>query len=123
MGGLKKHRCEYSFPLRLLLHYSSVYDPPEYKGVGHTIGIGPSTVHFLAEQPIAVGRRIKLLIEWPARLDGSVPLQLIIVGRITQSSDADAMLDVEKHEFRTRRGRPWRLLEGETPAQGLGVTS
>ena len=88
-------------PLHLPLRYSATADRT-IGGSGETIAIGHSLVYFRADHTPASGCRIKLAIEWPARLEGKEPLQLVVSGRIQQIREVEAVLEIERHEFRTR---------------------
>ena len=90
------------FPLYLGVKYSVGAGPYAQVGVGLTTGMGNSQVHLSVDHSLAVGDHIQLAITWPAHLNGSIPLQLIVDGCITTSSDFDAVVSIERYEFRTR---------------------
>ena len=53
---------------------------------------------------ISVGTRMELNIEWPSRLDGRIPLQLIAVGSVVRCETVSFAVGLERHYFRTTAG-------------------
>jgi hypothetical protein len=49
------------------------------------------------------GSRVKLIVEWPALLDGAVPLQFIALGQVVRRDEFGFAVRVLRHEYRTRR--------------------
>jgi hypothetical protein len=49
--------------------------------------------------------RIELNIEWPSQLDGRVPLQLFVVGRVARCEASRFAVTLVRHQFRTARQR------------------
>jgi hypothetical protein len=41
-----------------------------------------------------------LSIEWPTRLDGRIPLQLVAAGRVTRSDPSHFAVVLERYHFR-----------------------
>jgi hypothetical protein len=72
-------------------------------GSGRTIDMSSSGLSFTADRPLLVGQKLDVSIDWPARLDGDVQLQLVVSGVVVRSSGAVTALRIERHEFRTRR--------------------
>jgi hypothetical protein len=62
-----------------------------------------SGLGFTADRPLPIGQKLDLSIDWPARLDGDVQIQLVASGVVVRSSGAVTALRIERHEFRTRR--------------------
>lgn len=51
---------------------------------------------------LMVGHLIDLALEWPVLLDGQIPLALIMSGSVVAVSGRRVIVNVAKHEFRTR---------------------
>jgi PilZ domain len=51
------------------------------------------------------GQYIELSIGWPALLDDSCPMRLVVYGRVARCSDSAVACTVEKWEFRTGSGQ------------------
>jgi hypothetical protein len=62
-----------------------------------------SGLGFTADAPLSIGQDLDLSIDWPARLDGDVQIQLVASGVVVRSSGAVTALRLERYEFRTRR--------------------
>jgi len=72
-------------------------------GVGMTVDISSKGVLFGAAQPLRAGKRIEICVNWPALLEGACPLKLVAVGRVVRVEANRAAVQIEQHEFRTRR--------------------
>src|SRR5438270_10690434 len=71
-------------------------------GSGETLNVGSGGVSFATESSLMVGAFVELSISWPALLDESCPMRLIVFGRILRSSGRKAACTVDKYEFRTQ---------------------
>ena len=45
---------------------------------------------------------VELSVNWPARLDGTCPLQFVATGRVIRSEDDRAAVRIERYEFAPR---------------------
>lgn len=54
-----------------------------------------------AEHEVSAGARMEVNIEWPLLLDGTVPLQLVAVGRVVRCADSVFALSFAQYQFRT----------------------
>jgi hypothetical protein len=72
-------------------------------GMGQTIDVSSSGVRFKSQAPIAPGRHVRLLVDWPILLDGSAKLQLVVEGTVVRSNETETALRVVRHVFKTRR--------------------
>ena len=98
-----ERRSSTRFRLELPVRYAvSGCDDVADVGTGQTIDLSSSGLKFTADRVPATGQRIVAYIEWPALLDGSVKLQLVIAGSVVRSHGAEIALEIERHEFRTR---------------------
>jgi hypothetical protein len=79
-------------------------------GSGRTLNIGSGGIFFTTEHELPVGRNVEVAVNWPARLDGTCPLQFVVSGRVVRAESNRAAVRIERYQFKTRR------LE---PAQGL----
>jgi hypothetical protein len=55
------------------------------------------------EHELRVGDPLELLIDWPAHLNGSVPLQLVTAGCVIRVAGKRAAVSIERYEFRTKK--------------------
>jgi hypothetical protein len=65
-----------------------------------------SGLSFTAHRPLSIGQKLDLSIDWPARLDESVQIQLVATGVVVRSNGTVTALRIERHDFRTRRAGP-----------------
>jgi len=72
-------------------------------GSGQIVDFSSCGVRFTTDSSLEPGLRLKLLIDWPALLDGAVALQLTVEGTVVRSSNNDVSLRIEHDGFRTRR--------------------
>jgi hypothetical protein len=77
-------------------------------GHGETIDMSSAGVAFRTDMPLNAGDYIELSISWPALLDDTCPMRLVVFGRINRHSGSLIASTVEKWEFRTgsRRVKP-----------------
>jgi PilZ domain-containing protein len=74
----------------------------ESVGVGETVDISSSGILFTTSEPLPVGRLVEVSVNWPAQLDGRVPLQLVAVGPVVRATDTKAAVRVRGYEFKVR---------------------
>jgi hypothetical protein len=99
-----ERRSSTRFPLTLEARYTLPgRRAPVEKGSARTIDLSSSGLAFDADKPLQIGQKIHVAIDWPALLDGSVQLQLIVSGRVVRTMGTTTALQIEQHEFRTRR--------------------
>jgi hypothetical protein len=71
-------------------------------GLGTTVNIGSGGILFTTEERLPLGRMVELSVNWPARLDGTCPLQFVATGRVVRSEPTRAAVRIERYEFKTR---------------------
>lgn len=71
-------------------------------GVGQTVDIGSGGVGFMVGRELPPGSFIELSISWPAVLEDTCPMRLIVFGRVLRNGDGKCACTIEKHEFRTQ---------------------
>jgi hypothetical protein len=64
--------------------------------------MGSGGILFTTEERLPVGRPVELSVNWPARLDGTCPLQFVATGRVVRSEERQAAVRIERYEFKTR---------------------
>lgn len=96
------------FPLALAVEY--VLAGCNHTGV--TANLSSAGIFVAARAIPPVNKQIKLSIDWPALLDGSCPLRLVVVGRVRRVNRYGMALAIEKYEFCLRAGRRPRPTAG-----------
>ncbi|HXA52787.1 MAG TPA: hypothetical protein VNV86_20865 [Candidatus Acidoferrum sp.] len=103
VGGFLERRGTSRFPLREDVRYKVVQSKTQkITGSGTTLNFGSGGILFTTEEILPVGRTIELSVNWPARLDGTCPLQFVATGRIVRAEADRAAVRIERYEFRTR---------------------
>ena len=103
-GGLPERRGTSRFPVREDVRYRIVQSKSlGISGTGTTLNMGSGGILFTTEEKLPVGRPIEISVNWPARLDGTCPLQFVATGRVVRSDDRQAAVRIDRYEFKTRR--------------------
>jgi len=71
-------------------------------GTGRTLNIGSGGILFSTEERLPMGRTVELSVSWPARLDGTCPLKFVAIGRVVRSEFDQAVMRIERYQFKTR---------------------
>ena len=82
-------------------------------GTGHTIDMGSRGVAFEVDQPLKAGALVELSISWPALLDQSCLMRLIVFGHVLRGGLRCAV-SIDRYEFRTQ-GRVYSLRSSARP--------
>jgi hypothetical protein len=56
-------------------------------GSGTTLNMGSRGILFTTQEKLPMGRMVEISVNWPARLDGTCPLQFVVQGRVVRSED------------------------------------
>lgn len=92
------------FPLREPVVYRLILSKGfSIAGKGQTLNVGSGGILFSAQHLLPVGGLVELVMEWPARLEGALPLQLVAAGRVLRSNHRQAAVRLEKHQLRDAR--------------------
>jgi hypothetical protein len=70
-------------------------------GAGRTIDMGSGGVAFFAQDKLTPGAAIEISISWPALLDRTCHMRLVVFGRVLRGTGRTAVCTVDKYEFRT----------------------
>lgn len=103
VGGLLERRGTNRFPLKEDVRYRVVQSKTQQvTGSGTTLNIGSGGILFTTEERLPLGRMVELSVNWPARLDGTCPLQFVATGRVVRAEVDRAAVRIERYEFKTR---------------------
>ncbi len=69
---------------------------------GKSLDISSGGILFTTHEELPVGRIVEIAVNWPARLDGTCPLQFVAIGHVVRSDAARAAVRIERYEFKTR---------------------
>jgi hypothetical protein len=57
---------------------------------------------FRSDERLTEGKRLELAVSWPALLNATCPLKLVALGRVIRSNFEEAVIEIERYEFRTQ---------------------
>lgn len=88
-------RLNWRYPISLALQYQLLNRGGVFQtGVGRTANISSSGALFEADFALTPGLHIELLVEWPARINNEVELNLWLKGKIVRAvGDLDSSLN------------------------------
>ena len=98
-----ERRSRVRFPFELRVRCRSVGRGHPFAGVGWVVNMSSGGVLVAYQHEISVGTRMELNIEWPSLLDGRIPLQLIMVGKVVRSETSSFAVALGPYQFRTTR--------------------
>jgi hypothetical protein len=125
---MDERRADRRYPLAAEVYYRTSNDRGRpTTGHGRTGNISCSSVFFSTEEPVPVGTPIELSIPWPARLHGTVALNLLVTGTTIHVRDGCVAVRIARYEFRTRSSRPnmhpfsgdKKVVEGDATAKAV----
>ena len=70
--------------------------------IGKTLDVSSRGIRFTTSERIPIGRTVEIAMHWPARLNGTCPLQLVAAGQVIRSDNETAAVRIRHYEFRTR---------------------
>jgi len=106
-GRVADRRETSRFPMREEVRYRVIQNKSgKLSGAGRTLNIGSGGILFTTEHLLPVGRMVELSVSWPARLDGTCPLQFVATGRVIRAEANKAAVQIQRYEFKTRGSRP-----------------
>jgi hypothetical protein len=99
----RRAKCRY--PLTMAVHFfqKRFSEREGFSGVGEMVNMSSTGLLLRTETLVPVGARLKLVIDWPALLNGVAPLHCILIGKVIRSTAVGVSVTfTRKPEFRTR---------------------
>jgi hypothetical protein len=82
------------------------------KGNGQVVDISSRGIAFLADGPLERNQRVKVSLDWPAKLDNQTPLRLVLEGVVLRTRKNLVVINIEHPEFRTAGKSSAAMSEG-----------
>ena len=102
----RERRAKYRFPIRREVRYKVLEDDTIVAaGSGETLDVSSGGVGMSIDQQLTLGAFIEVSISWPALLDATLPMRLIVFGRVVRTESGMAACTIDKYEFRTQARR------------------
>jgi hypothetical protein len=98
ISGERRSRPRHT--LQLPLQYKAL-DEEGVSGSGTTRDLNSGGVCFEIQETLRPGARVELTIQWPVAQRGSIPMQLVVEGRIARSGNGVAAVRTSRCHFRT----------------------
>lgn len=95
-------RASYRYSIDLPVQYEIGRGDQAQSGKGRVVNMSSTGLLVESDHPASRGTAIRLRVEWPARLNNSVPLSLHIEGRTVRADGAVVAVRILKSEFRIR---------------------
>jgi len=96
-------RYRHQFAVVIELDYQVIIRASSVKiGHGRTVNLSSCSVLFEAQEPLPLGKHIKLACAWPVRRNEHVGLTLLVMGRIVSTRGNLVSVAFSHYEFRTR---------------------
>lgn len=96
-----ERRAHARFSVKLRLRYRVLFSHiPQPAGHGTTVKMSSHGILFTDGHVLPRGAKVDVEIDWPVKLDGRVPLKLIIHGSVIRSEAVSVALEIRRHEFR-----------------------
>ena len=105
-------RSKRRYPIELPLHYKIVKNCLTLGvGKGSTIDVSSRGIAFKSDAPLGVGSYLEVSISWPALLNESCALKLMVSGRVVRSRENVTAMSVDRYEFRTAGAKVFQPAE------------
>ena len=106
LGRRIDRRLTSRFPVKQEIRYRMMVSRTVAKsGVGMTLDISSGGILFTTKEELPIGRLVEIAMHWPARLNGTCPLQFVASGRVLRSNGNTAAVRIQRYEFRTRAAK------------------
>ena len=96
-----ERRLKFRYPVDLNVRLRFSAGRASFSGAGLVVNMSSRGILVASQQQLVVGALVEMSIQWPALLDGRVPLQLIATGRVLRREASYFAASFERHEFRT----------------------
>jgi hypothetical protein len=112
-----ERRVKFRYPLELNARYQTVgASGGAISGIGQTVNMSSGGMFLACGGNIPEGTRLKTFVEWPSLLNGTTPLQLIMVGTVVRSTALGVSIALESYQFKTMsRARQSNLAQMPDP--------
>jgi hypothetical protein len=98
-------RLKPRYPVQMEVRFRALNQGRDVSGVGTTIDMSSEGLLISAQCPVRSGMRVEIILEWPLALEGSVPLQLVILGKVVRQNQSGFAIEFRRYQFRTKRRR------------------
>ena len=101
---LAERRIKLRYPLDLRVRFRAFRLSSPLAGVGVAVNLSSGGILVVTKHEFDVGAPVAMSIEWPALLEGRIPLQLCASGHVVRSNKSSFAAAFDRHEFRIMGG-------------------
>ena len=103
-----ERRSRLRYPIKLKVRYRSKFRGAQIDGVGQTVDVSSRGFLVTAQDEgiVSVGSNFEAAVEWPVMLNGTIPLELVVLGRVVRSETPRFAVSLTRYEFRTMKRGP-----------------
>jgi hypothetical protein len=98
--GVIERRSRLRFPFELRVRFRTVGGNYPVAGMGWVVNMSSGGLLVACQHQVSAGTQMGLNIDWPTRLDGRVPLQLVAVGTVVRCEPFSFAVGLERYHFR-----------------------
>ncbi len=95
-------RTAVRFPIEQDVRYKVFTRTRIEGGLGKTINMSSNGLLFTTESPMALGAKLEVAVNWPAKLDHKCALKLVTTGRVVRCENGMTAIAIDRYEFRTQ---------------------
>jgi hypothetical protein len=95
----RERRSSVRVPLAFPMRYETGLKAQKSQGVGRVIDMSTSGIAFTTESLVRKNTRVALHIQWPVRIDGDVPVELVASGKVVRTEQTKAALQYDQIAF------------------------
>jgi hypothetical protein len=104
-----ERRLKARYPIKLKVRYGAVDQLHCLKGIGETVDFSSAGFLVVAHHECIAreGSEIEAIVEWPILRNGTIPLELVVFGRVVRSETSRFAVSFSlPHVFRTTKRGP-----------------
>ena len=120
----ENRRSKQRFDIELEVIYKIIYRSRIIgQGSGTTCNVSSGGLLFQPIGSLGDGDEVEVTIRWPARLDHTSRLNLVLRGKVVRHDAVGCAVKLLYYEFRTRASRPWVNSMATTQAAAACVST
>ena len=101
IAGDRRSSRRYSLSLPVIIRN----DSSTVGSTGRVVNISSKGILFTADKQFTSGLTLHLAVSWPAMLEGTIPMQLVIEGVVIRTDGNATAVAIVHYQFRTQRRR------------------
>ena len=99
-------RSKVRYPVQLNVRYRATDPRNNISGIGLTLNMSSGGLLVMCQHDLRIGTRIEVQLDWPSKLNSTIPLKLVTVGSVVRSQSSIIAIKFCQYEFRTMRSTP-----------------